>query len=206
MTVYLPALKYFSAIFEMQGILMSTTETAVNQPKNSAPTNVLYTRILGVIGMAFPIYGNLIPPSNERALCFIIGAILLFIAAAWERELLFSVLQLIVLAGAAMYFTPFDLVVRAAVPIVLAIAFLIYFAYSGRLQDRLLLFGCISIVFLALGYAIANPFIYFIGGVVLTIYATLSFLRGSQVAILWAFLNLFFSIASAINIYYTLTS
>lgn len=183
---------------------MSTTETAMNQAKKSAPTSVLFTRIVGgIFGMFFAIYGNLIPPSDLRAFCFTIGALLLFIAAAWERELLFSVLQLIVLAGALMQFTPFDLVVRAAVPIALAIAFLTYFAYSGRLQDRLTILGSVGIAFLALGYAVANPFIYFIGGVVLTVYATLSFLRGSQIAILWAFLNLFFSIAAAINIYHT---
>ncbi len=181
---------------------MNTTNTAVNESKQCRLSNTFCARALGVIGMGFPIYGNLIPPSTARAECFVIGAILMLLAAVIERELFFSVLQLVVLAGAAMYFTPFSLLIRAVVPIVLAGSFLLYFVYSGRMQDRLTLFGSLGIAILAIGYAVSSPFVYFAGGVILTIYATMSYRRGVSIAILWAILNFVFSIAAAINIYH----
>jgi len=181
---------------------MSTINSVVDEQNKCRLSRTFMARSLGVIGMGFPIYGNLIPPSALRAECFVIGAILMLLAAVIERELFFSVLQLVVLAGAAMYFTSFSLVARAAVPIVLAGSFLLYFAYSGRLQDKLTLFGSIGIAILAIGYAVSSPFVYFAGGVILTIYATMSYRRGVSIAILWAILNFIFSIAAAINIYH----
>lgn len=163
-------------------------------------TLILFTRLLGAIGMLFPIMANFIPPSNTRAAFFVIGCILMFVAAAVEKELFFSILQLIVLAGASMYFTPFGVVIKAAVPISLSVIFLIFYAVTGRLQDKLTLLGSLGVVLLALGYGVSHPYIYLFGGAFLAIYSTIAYFRGVTVALLWAILNIFFTLATISNI------
>lgn len=162
---------------------------------------VLFTRALGAIGMLFPITANFIPPSDTRAMCFVIGCILMFIAAAVERELFFSMLQLIVLSGAGMHFAPVSDTIKAAVPITFMVLTLLYFTYTGRMSDKLTLFGSAGIAILSMGYAEANPYIYLTGGFILAVYSTISYLRGVTVAILWSILNIFFTFAALYNIY-----
>ena len=162
---------------------------------------IIFARTLGSIGMLFPITGNFLPPSTERDLCFVIGSILMLVAAYVEREVFFTVLQIIVLVGASVAFTPFTLLVRAAIPIVVTMMALLWFAKTGRLKDKLTLFGSFGIAILALGYAVSNPFLYFFGGANLTVYATMAFYRGVKIAIICAVINFIFTFAAAINIY-----
>lgn len=169
-------------------------------PKDKHTQLIYLSRAIGFIGMFFPIAANFIPPSDLRAAFFVCGCILMFIAAAVEKQLFFSLLQLIVLAGASMYFTPFTLTIKAGVPIVLSILFLIYFTRTGRFQERINLLGALGVCSLAVGYGIAHPYIYLVGGVSLAIYSTVTYCRGVAVALLWALLNAFFTVATIINI------
>lgn len=180
--------------------MQSASEDLSVNPMNER-YKIYFARTLASIGMIFPIAGNFLPPSFERNLCFVMGSVLMLIGAMIEREEFFSVLQLIVLVGAAMAFTPWTLIVRASIPIVTTAVILLWFYVSGRMEDRLTLFGSFGIAVLALGYAVMNPVIYFMGGVILTVYASMAFYRGVKIAIIWAILNFFFAIAAAINIY-----
>ena len=168
--------------------------------KHPSQQLIYLSRAIGFIGMFFPIAANFIPPSDMRAAFFVCGCILMFIAAAVEKQLFFSLLQLIVLAGASMYFTPFSVMIKAGVPIALSILFLIYFAKTGRFQDRINILGAVGVCALAVGYGVAHPYIYLIGGLSLAIYSTVSYLQGVTVALLWAILNVFFTVATIINI------
>jgi len=167
----------------------------------STVMNTIYlTRCIGAFGMVFPITAQFLPQSDMQASLYIIGSLLMLIAAAWEKSLFFSMLQIIVLAGASMYFTPYSMAIHALVPIALAIATCVYFYLAGRIKDRVTYVGLAGIAALALGYAIAHPWIYLIGGVLLTIYSWVSYQRGVAIAILWAILNFVFSIAAVLRI------
>ncbi len=163
-------------------------------------TSLFVTRLFGVIGMCFPIYGNFIPPSTTRDTCFVAGSVLMLITSAAEKESFFTALQLIILAGAGAAFTPFTTLVKAIFPITTAIVCLGYFAYTGKLKCRLTQFGCLGIIILALGYAVSNPFLYLAGGSILAVYSFASFKQGVEIALLWAVLNTVFAGAALYNI------
>lgn len=163
---------------------------------------IIWGRTLGAIGMLFPIAGNFIPPSNERASCFVIGSILMLTTALVERHVFFTALQGLILVGASLYFIPFTPLLKTIIPLACSSLLLLFFVMTGELRDKLTLGGSIGMVALALGYSIANPYVYLFGGVILAIYSTISYLRGIVIALLWAILNSFFTIATIINIYY----
>jgi len=161
----------------------------------------LTTRLVGALGMCFPIAATFFPPSDLRAIFFITGSILMFVTAAAENDIFFSALQLVVLAGASMHFAALPLWAKGAVPLILTLLTVGIFIHTGQIRDRLTLFGCLGIASLAIGYGTAEPYVYLIGGFILAIYASMSYLRGVSIAILWAVLNTFFTFSTLISIF-----
>ncbi len=157
---------------------------------------------IGVVGMLIASYGNLVHQLNTQKWCYLIGALFLLLSSLLEKQKFFIALQIIIAAGAAVAFTAYPPLYKAAVPIVLSILAIIYFIASKQLKDPLTAFGCLGIVLLAAGYAITNPIIFFLGSFVLMIYSYGSFRRGVSIALLWAILNALFAVTAAMAVYW----
>lgn len=159
---------------------------------------------IAVIGMLIASTGNLLTVPTPQKWCYLVGALLLLLSSSLERQRFFIILQIIVVIGSAIAFSAFAPTIKAAFPIVFSILALIYMATSGMLRDKLTIFGCFGIVFLAAGYAITNPFVYLFGALVLMIYSFISYSRGVTIALLWGILNAIFSVTAAIGVYHLL--
>lgn len=184
---------------------MNTIDLPMN--KTAKPTAISPAKInviIGVVGMLIAMVGNLLPFSDTQKWCYLLGGILLLISSALERQIFFIALQIIIVAGAAVAFSSWPVLLKAALPIVLSVAAIVYFAKRNLLTDRLMLFGSLGIAILAAGYAVSNPVIYLLGAFVLMIYSFMSFRRGVKIALVWAILNALFSITAAVTVYHYL--
>ncbi len=168
-----------------------------SKPIGNHKVNVL----IGVVGMAIIIYGNLLPATTAQKLCYLFGGIIMMVSALLEKQSFFIILQVIIVSGAAIAFAPMPAIYRACVPILLSIIAIAHFAMKGELSNKTTLLGNLGIVFLAAGYAITNPVIYFIGGALLSIYSLISFKQGVKIAILWAILNIIFSATALVSVF-----
>jgi hypothetical protein len=156
-------------------------------------------RVVTAIGMLFTIGANFLPPSNNRALGFVIGGVLMTFATVIERKWFFTVLQAVVFIGAVSYFLPLNLITKIIVPLTIGIGFTSYCWWKKWFGDRFLVFGDIGIIMLALGYALGHPVLYLVGGLLLALYSWASYFRGVTLAIFWAILNTIFCIAVVVN-------
>src|SRR5687767_14918757 len=104
------------------------------QPIGSHRFNVF----IGVVGLLLAIMGNLVPPhSLAQKWLYFISAVLLLLSAILERQLFFIVLEIVIVAGTAIAFTPLTLAWKAGLPILLSIAAIVYFIKQGLLRDGL---------------------------------------------------------------------
>lgn len=158
------------------------------------------TRLIGYIGMAFPIIGSIMAPSLMRSGMFALGCALLLIAAMGDRNPFYIAMQIVVLLGALMAFLSASQLVTAGVPIVAALVMILYFYQQGELKDGLTLFGCIGVFILSLGYAEAYAPIYLTAGLILAIQGYLLYARGVAVAMIWALLNTAFVLTTSWNL------
>ncbi len=158
-------------------------------------------RLLAFVGMFFPIAANFIPPSDKRAVFFLLGGILMTVATVIEREMFFFVLQSIVVVGAGMYFVPVP-ILKILLPCLISASFIAYCYQQGKLSDKSLILGLIGISLLSLGYGIGHPVIYLFGGIFLAIYSGIAYYNGVKIAIIWAVLNLFFTFAVLYNLFH----
>jgi len=156
---------------------------------------------IGILGMLIIIAGNLVADLFIQKLCYLCGGMLLFISSLLERHTFFTILQVIIIAGTSIAFAPIDPLYKALLPITLSILAIIYFIKQGYLADRLTWFGCIGILFLAAGYAITHPVIFFLGAIGLTIYSFGVYRRGVAIGLLWGILNAIFALTALVAIY-----
>ena len=156
---------------------------------------------LGILGLTLTIIGTFLDPNLIQKTFFISGASLLLVSSILEKASFFIILEIIVLAGTLVAFFPISTIAKAGVPVTLSIVSIIYLAKQGILHDRVNIVGCLGLLFLATGFAISNPIIYFLGGLTLSIYSYLSY-RVSQltIALLFAILNAVFTVTSVISI------
>lgn len=166
--------------------------------------NTKFNIALGFVGMLLVIYGTLLPFGVVQKLYYLIGAALMLLSAILEKQAFFVILEIVVVAGTAIALMPFSNITKACVPLILSVIALIYFYRRGELKDKLTCLGCAGLIFLALGFGVANPFIYLIGGLLLAIYGYYSFKRGVKIALLWSILNTVFVFTSLIPTYHLL--
>ncbi len=157
---------------------------------------------LGVIGMLIIITGTLITPLQQpQKLCYLMGGLFLLLSSILERQLFFTLLQTVISSGALIAFAPIAPFYKALVPISLSIIVIIYLIKQGMLKDPLNRLGCLGLVFLAIGYAITLPLIYFLGGVCLTLFSFAAFKQGIRLGLVWGILNAVFAITAGIATY-----
>lgn len=173
----------------------------MNTEQKSYLGNHYVNLTIGVLGMLVTIYGNLVNDLFIQKLCYLSGGGLLFISSLLERHTFFTILQLIILSGTSIAFAPIDPLYKALLPIILIVLAIIYFIKQGYLTDRLTWFGCIGIIFLAAGYAITHPVIFFLGAILLAIYSFGVYRRGVAIGLLWGILNTIFALTALIAVY-----
>lgn len=156
---------------------------------------------LSVIGMLIIIVGNLITDLAMQKVCYLSGGVCMLISAGLERQLFFTVLQLIISIGALTAFIPLLPTVKAAIPLVFSVIAIFYLANKGLLKDRLSILGCVGLIILAIGYAITHPIVYWLGAMVLTIYSFIAYRRGVTIALLWGILNAVFVVTASVAVY-----
>src|SRR3990167_8179713 len=113
--------------------------------------------LIGLIGMLVIILGTLISPGIMQKELYLVGAILMLLSAALERQLFFVILQVVIVVGAAVGITHWPFLVKAIVPLICGMAALLYFYFTNLLHDRLMQVGCAGLIVIALGFANSNP-------------------------------------------------
>lgn len=172
---------------------------------HSATTFIMKPKLsvlIGAVGMLLCIYGTLIPSGSliQKFYFFISGGLLL-LSALMERQPFFIILEIIIVVGTFAAFLPISEALKATIPIVLSIIGIIYLAKHGYLREFYLITGCLGLAFLAAGFAISNPIIYFAGGILMSYFSFVSYQRGVSIAIVWGILNLFFAVTASIGVY-----
>ena len=156
--------------------------------------------IPGVVGMVLMIIGTQQPLATQ-GIYFVYGSILMLLPAIAKKHVFFIGLQVIAAVGAISAFLPVVKSMQASLPITVTFAFLVWLTVTKRLNDWLDYLGMISIMILAIGYAMSTPVIYLCGGICLIFYSAASIKRGVKISWLWLILNVAFSISAASAIY-----
>lgn len=170
---------------------------SVNKP------NVKWSAIhIGVIGLLCAIIGNMYPATMLQKHLYLAGGVLLMISALIEKQEYFITLEVVVIVSALLAYLPDHGTLKMAVPLLLSLFSIGYLYSRGLLKSPASLLGVAGLVFLGLGYATLNPYIYLCGGVVLTAYSAISYYQGVRIALLWAILNAIFSFTALLAINY----
>lgn len=182
-----------------------STNHSVTPPVPKPFGNHYVNLFIGVIGMVILSYANLLAQASPtQKAYYLIGAILLFISSLLERQLFFTILQVVLISGTAVAFATLPVFVKAAIPLVLSIIAIIYFFMTGLLRDHLTFFGCVGMLFLAAGYAVSYPIFYFLGALIVMIFSFVSYSRGVTLGLLWGILNAIFTITAGMAVYHSL--
>lgn len=155
---------------------------------------------IGILGLLCAIIGNLYPATMLQKHLYLAGGVLLFISALLEKQEYFIALEVVVIVSALLAYLPGHDPLKMFTPVLLSLVSFAYLYHRGMLSSSLNYVGVAGLLLLGLGYATLIPLIYFAGGVVLTIYSTASYFKGVNIAILWAILNLVFSITALISL------
>ena len=157
--------------------------------------------VIGVIGMLIIIMGTLITSLPTQKLCYLFGGLFLLLSSLLERQLFFTLFQIVISSGALIAFAPIPAFYKTLLPISLSILVIVYFIKQGKFKDPLNRLGCLGLVFLAIGYAVTHPLIYFLGALCLTIFSFPAFKQGIRLGLVWGILHAVFSITAGIATY-----
>lgn len=124
--------------------------------------------LVGIAGAIITLYG--FTQFNAQAY-YVAGSSLLLITAIYSRLVFFIALELILIAGHGAILLGIGSILQFAIPVLLCIQLLTFFYLIGQLNNIYLLIGIVGIGSLSIGFAYANDWIFFIGGVSLAIYA-----------------------------------
>lgn len=152
---------------------------------------------LAVIGMLVTIAGNFFDISVTKKVCYLVGAVFLFVPALIDKDKVFTLLEAILIVGASIAFLHLSFFWKSVLPISLGAIAAIYLIISGEIKDRLMWLSAFGLLIGTWGYAVTNPILYFIAGSVLAIYA---FCRGNKLSIVFGSLNSVFAVTALLEI------
>ncbi|WP_058522430.1 hypothetical protein [Legionella birminghamensis] len=155
--------------------------------------------LVGIAGAIITLYG--FTQFNAQAY-YVAGSSLLLITAIYSRLVFFIALELILIAGHGAILLGIGSILQFAIPVLLCIQLLTFFYLIGQLNNIYLLIGIVGIGSLSIGFAYANDWIFFIGGVSLAIYA-FSIVKKNPLVLLWAILNSLFALIAIINVIFS---
>ncbi len=156
---------------------------------------------LGVVGMLIIIAGTLTTSVYPQKICYLVGGLFLLLSSILERQLFFSLLQIVISSGALIAFASIPRFFKALVPISLSVFVILFLFKKGLLDDIWNKIGCLGLIFLAIGYAITYPAIYFLGGLFLTLFSFAAVRKGVMLGWIWGCLNAVFTLTSGIALF-----
>lgn len=162
------------------------------------------TFAIAIIGLSITIIGNFVEAPTTKKLYYLIGAAILLFGSLLDKNIFFTILQIVFTAGAAAAFLPLALFWKASIPIVLSILATIYFAFHGQFKDHLTWLSIASVVLGACGFAVSSPIMYFWAGAILSTYSFCAYARGDKLALIFGIFNIAFTLTALLSIYHVL--
>lgn len=157
--------------------------------------------VLGGLGVVLTILGVLVGFSLTQKCLFFLGALALLITAVRDNHKYFVLLEVVVIIGTLVAFFPITVAVKSGIMLVLSLVALVALKRDFKPESAIAWVSVAGILTLALGYAISDPWIYLIGGVLLTIYALAEIQKGIQIAWFWLILNGLFSVSAVLAVF-----
>ncbi|MBN2690062.1 MAG: hypothetical protein JXR42_05670 [Gammaproteobacteria bacterium] len=158
--------------------------------------------LLGVIGLTAFVIGTFYPPSFLQKVLYLVGALLLTSSAALDKNIFFTVLEVVVVVGTFIAFFPLSALIKAGVPAALTLLAILYLWHMEEIKNLLGILGCIGLLLLAAGFATSESIVYFFGSLVLSTYSIIVFLKNKdKLAMIFVILNVFFALGSLGNIF-----
>lgn len=145
----------------------------------------------GIVGAFVLLFGL---SQNSAQLYYVIGSLLLLFTSLHFRLIYFIALELILISGHGANLLHFNTSIQLALPILLSIQLLCFYLLSGQLNNFFLFIGILGIAFLSIGFAYANQYVFFFGGLSIAVYAFYTTYRGKSITLLWAVLNTLFAL------------
>ncbi len=151
------------------------------------------TMIPGILGMLLIILALLCGPTQTQRYLFLLGAMGMTLMAILEHHKLFIGLQLVIVSGTLTAFLPAGELIKGSIPILVSLPVLYILYTKGFLDTGRRYLGALSLIILGVGYAAQHPLIYFLGGLLVSIFSLLELLSGFKPALIWLALNLIFT-------------
>ena len=151
--------------------------------------------VTGATGVILTIIGTQTADLFLKNIFFLIGCLFILATALWIKHRLFSYMEWVILVGILLAFTPFPLVIKGAVPLLMGASLVFLLFQKNRIHSVNDWVGLASLIGLALGFSIATPAVYFAGAFIGLIYSCLEWKDGVPSSWLWAVLNLAFCIS-----------
>ena len=164
-----------------------------NNQLNKNPEDVFFI-FLGILGAGIVIAGFIQAPSQAY---YVAGACLLLLNALYFKLTYFIALELILLAGHGAILLGIGQTLQVVLPILLSLQLLIFYLLSGELQNIFHLIGIAGIALLSIGFSYSNVWVFFFGSLAIAIFAFHTVFQGKKVALIWAIMNLLFSLGTA---------
>ncbi|GGI77085.1 hypothetical protein [Legionella impletisoli] len=155
------------------------------------------TIIIGVMGALIIILGFTQTPAQ---LYYVIGSGLLLITAIYFKLTYFMALESILLSGHGAILLDLGNTIQLILPLLLCVQLLVYYFLSGQLGNIYRWIGILGIALLSIGFTFTRIWIFFLGSLCISIFSFYHVFRGRYVALIWATLNLFFALSTALII------
>lgn len=156
--------------------------------------------LLGGLGVVLTILGVVVGASLVQKSLFFLGALALLMTAIRDNHKYFILLEVVVIIGTLVAFFPISPFVKGSIMLTLSLIALWALKNELQLESGVAWVSVAGILVLALGYAVSDPWIYLVGGILLTIYALAELQKGVQIAWFWLVLNGLFSISAVLAV------
>ena len=158
------------------------------------------TMIPGILGMLLIILALLCGPTETQRWLFFLGALGMTLMALLERHKLFIGLQIVIISGTLTAFLPTGDLVKGFIPAFVSLPILYLLYTKGILDTWGRGLGALALITLGIGYAAQHSLIYFLGGLLVSLFSLLEFYSGFKPALIWLSLNLIFTTLAGITI------
>lgn len=163
---------------------------------------------IGLVGAALVIAGNFFQPSLSKQLYYLSGAFVLLLAVVLERNVFFTILQLILVTSNILGFINVPVEWKGGIPIVLTVIGTFYLIAKEEWKNGSTWLGVASLLLLTFGYTISGAdnltFVLvsrLLGSIPLAIYSFMVYRQGVRFGLLFGLLNTIFVATALYDIY-----
>lgn len=156
--------------------------------------------IPGILGMFLIISALLCASPQAQRWLFLLGALGMTLMALLEHHKLFIALQMVIISGTLTAFLPTEDLVKGFIPVFVSLPILYLLYTRGMLGTWGRRLGALALITLGVGYAAQHPLIYFLGGLLVSLFSLLELHSGFRPALIWLSLNLIFTSLAGITL------